>query len=416
MPLIALAVVATLTAACDKKSPSEPSTTPAGANVSLIGTVSAPVPAGLRVTVGSTSNSAQVDSTGQFAITNAPSGTVDLRFTGPGISSSLSLANLLADQTVTMVVTVSGQIATLESCRRVRGTDEEIEGRIESLAPPNSFVVAGRTVSTGASTTFTAAGQTVAFDVLGIGQRITVKGQSSGSALIAAQVDVLTPVVIGNLSLNGGISNFTGTRGAFQFTVGGTQVQADAATIFDAGSLFNEMANGLTIAVTGVQRTGFVYATRLTITSPTAAFTGRIISTNGTPPQLVVIVTTETVMVTALTDVRRKGNPQNASTIATGQTIDVTGRRMADGTVVASMVNILTDAPGGTFSMTGTISAVSGSCPQIQLTVSSYTINTNSSTTFSGTSCVGLLAGDKVDVTGTVQQDFSVTASSIKKL
>jgi hypothetical protein len=80
-----------------------------------------------------------------------------------------------------------------------------------------------------------------------------------------------------------------------------------------------------------VQRTGFVYATRLTITSPTAAFTGRIISTNGTPPQLVVIVTTETVMVTALTDVRRKGNPQNASTIATGQTIDVTGRRMADG-------------------------------------------------------------------------------------
>jgi hypothetical protein len=53
--------------------------------------------------------------------------------------------------------------------------------------------------------------------------------------------------------------------------------------------------------------------------------------------------------------------------------------------------------------MTGTISAVSGSCPQIQLTVSSYTINTNSSTTFSGTSCVGLLAGDKVDVTGTVQ-------------
>ena len=91
IPLIALAVVATLTAACDKKSPSEPSTTPAGANVSLIGTVSAPVPAGLRVTVGGTDNSAQVDSTGQFAITNAPSGTVDLRFTGPGISSSLSM-------------------------------------------------------------------------------------------------------------------------------------------------------------------------------------------------------------------------------------------------------------------------------------------------------------------------------------
>src|SRR6187455_2604939 len=96
--LVALAVLTASSAACDKNNPSEPSTAPAGANVSLIGTVSAPVPAGLRVTVGSTSNSAQVDSTGQFAITNAPSGTVDLRFSGPGISSSLALANLLADQ------------------------------------------------------------------------------------------------------------------------------------------------------------------------------------------------------------------------------------------------------------------------------------------------------------------------------
>jgi hypothetical protein len=284
MPLIALAVVATLTAACDKKSPSEPSTTPTGANVSLIGTVSAPVPAGLRVTVGSTSNSAQVDSTGQFAITNAPSGTVDLRFTGPGISSSLSLANLLADQTVTMVVTVSGQIATLESCRRVRGTDEEIEGRIESLAPPNSFRSGGPHRLDGSvhdlhggrpDGGLRRARNRTADHGQGPEQRQRAR-RRAGRRPDAGRHRQPQP--------ERRISNFTGTRGAFQFTVGGTQVQADAATIFDAGSLFNEMANGLAIAVTGVQRTGFVYATRLTITSPTAAFTGRIISTNGTPP------------------------------------------------------------------------------------------------------------------------------------
>ena len=416
--LIALAILATVSGACEKKNPSEPSGggTSTGANVSLIGTVTAPVPAGLRVTVGGTNNSAQVDSTGQFAITNAPSGTIDLRFTAPGVSSSLALANLLADQTVTMVVTVSGQIATLESIRRVRGTEEEIEGRIESLTAPNTLVVAGRTITTGGSTSFTAAGQAVAFDVLGVGQRITAKGQSGGSALIASQVDVLTPIVIGNLNLGGAISSFTGTRSTFQFMVGGTQVQGDAATIFDGGSLFNEMGNGLTIAVTGVQRTGFVYATRLNITSPTTAFTGRIISKNGTPPQLVVIVTTQTIMVTALTDVTRKGSTQNASTIANGQTIDVTGRVMSDGTVVAATVNILTDAPGGTFSMIGTVSASTGTCPQLQLTVSSYTINTSQATTFSGVTCIGLLPGDRVDVTGVVQPDFSITASSIKKI
>jgi hypothetical protein len=414
---VALAILATLSVACDKKSPSEPSTPVGnGAGVSIIGTVSAPVPAGLQVTVGGTTTSAQVDGTGQFALTNAPSGTIDLRFTGPGVSSTLVLSNLLADQTVTMVVTVAGQLATLESCRRVRGTDEEVEGRIESVTAPSTFVVAGRTVSTGASTTITAGGQAVAFDALGVGQRITVKGQGGGAALIAALVDILSPVVIGNLTLNGAISNFTGTRSGFQFTVGPTQIHGDAATIFDAGSQFIEMGNGLMIAVTGAQRTGFVYATRLTITSAPTSFTGRIISMSGTAPQLVVIVTTQTIMVTSLTDVRRKGDPQSASTIANGQTIDVTGRAMADGTVVASIVNILTDAPGGTFSMTGTITATSGSCPQIQLTVASYTINANQATTFSGASCVGLLSGTRVEITGTVQQDFSITASSIKKV
>src|SRR5688572_3423071 len=154
--LVALAILATSSAACDKKSPSEPST--AGAGVSIVGVVTAPVPAGLRVTVGGTSNSAQVDGGGQFTITDAPSGTVDLRFSG-GANATLVLADLQPQQTVTLVVTVSGISATLESARRVRGNEEQIEGPVESVSPPSTLVVAGRTVLTGAATTFTASGQ-----------------------------------------------------------------------------------------------------------------------------------------------------------------------------------------------------------------------------------------------------------------
>ena len=55
-----LAILALLVSACSQKSPSAPSGVP-GAGVTIVGTVTAPVPSGLKVTVGGSGNTAQVD-------------------------------------------------------------------------------------------------------------------------------------------------------------------------------------------------------------------------------------------------------------------------------------------------------------------------------------------------------------------
>lgn len=413
-PLASLTVLILSVTACDKKSPTAASAVP-GAGVTIVGTVSAPVPSGLHVTVGGSSNTAQVDGSGQFTLSDVPSGTVDLRFAGSGVNAALVLTNLLANQNVTLVVTLGATSVTLESARRVRGSDEELEGNIESLSPPTTLVVAGRTVSVGSGTSFTASGQAASFGSLIVGQRIAVKGQTGGAALTATVVDILTPVSVGSLNMTGIIANFSGTQSAFQFTANGTQVRGDSVTTLDPSSQFNELGNGLSVQVAGAPRTGYVYATRITITSLSTSFSGKILAKNGTPSQMVLLVANQTVMVSALTDVRRKGNPQGADTIQIGQTVSVTGREMVDRTVLASVLNITADSPGAAFLMSGIISALSGSCPQLQMTVDGYGIDTDAQTVFS-TPCNQLTTGDKVEIIGVVRPDFSVIATNIKKI
>jgi hypothetical protein len=126
------------------------------------------------------------------------------------------------------------------------------------------------------------------------------------------------------------------------------------------------------------------------------------------------VVTSRTVQVSARTEVRRKGDLQKTSTLANGQTVDVKGRVITDGTIVSSGVNILTDAAGGTFAMEGTVSALSGSCPNLMLTASSYEITTDSSTTFESP-CSGFAVGDRVEVVGVVQFNLTVRATALRK-
>ncbi|HXT69486.1 MAG TPA: DUF5666 domain-containing protein [Vicinamibacterales bacterium] len=409
--LAVIAILGIAGAACARNSPTAPTT---GAGVTIVGAVTAPVPAGLQVAAGATSNATQVDGSGHFTLNNLPSGTIDLRFSGPGVNASLVLSNLLANQTVTLAVTVNGTAATLESARRVRGSEEEVEGRVESVTPPDTFIVAGRTVSTGGGTSYTATGQSVAFDTIAVGQRVNVTGQGTSSALVAAKVDILTPVVSG-ATFVGVIANLSGTRASFQFVVNGIVIRGDDNSAFDPGGQFNEMANGLQIQVTGTVQAGFIHATRLVFISPAVSLNGTVSSRSGTVPQLVLSVAGKTIALTDLTDVMRKGTAQGAMALATGQTVDISGRVRADGTIVAGTINILADTPGGGFWMQATITAASGSCPDVHLTVGGYQVEADVQTVFN-TPCGQLMVGDKVEVIGIVRQDLSIMATRIQKI
>ena len=65
--------------------------------------------------------------------------------------------------------------------------------------------------------------------------------------------------------------------------------------------------------------------------------------------------------------------------------------------------------------MTGTIDALTGNCPQLVIASASYNMTTSSATTFAGTACSALATGDKIEVSGIVQNNMTIALSSIKK-
>lgn len=278
--LILVLVAAVSASACSSANPSGPSATSSGAVIngalvsesgtatkhSASGAGSATVP-GLVVSVAGTAISAAVDSADQFVLRDVPAGTLQLVFTAPGLNGSISLADVQAGDTVDIGVMVSGGTVVLDSNSRRRGSDTELEGRIEALPPTTAagtFIVAGRHVTTTDATRFFFRGDEPAtFADLEVGMRVHVKGQRNGNTLMAAIVRMQNPKVDLPVNLNGIVEDLTGTLAAFQFTVDGRQVKGDADTTWQGNSRFSDLANGKRVEVKGEPKNGYVYALRI---------------------------------------------------------------------------------------------------------------------------------------------------------
>ena len=234
-------------------------------SLTITGTVLSAVSPDLTVRVGASANFAQVSATGGFTLQNVPPGPVELRFVSNGTTSTLTIPDLRAGELVTVEVTLSGSSAVLTSIRRVDGGNEVVQGEIQTLVSPDGLTVAGRSITTNASTLFFANGQPTTYNALVVGEQVTVKGQATGSALLAAQIDIDSVIVLPEFPVIGVVANLQGTAAAFDFTVGGASVRGDAATIFQNGAQFTNLANGVSVQVQASQRTGFVYAVRIAI-------------------------------------------------------------------------------------------------------------------------------------------------------
>ena len=381
---------------------------------------SATVPAGIRITVSGTNISVDVSGDGTFTLKNVPSGNVTLTITGPGVNATISLNDLQNGQTVTITVNVNGATAEVESDRRSKGREEQLEGRIESLPPTTAageLVVSGRTVKTDSSTSFRHGDTAGSFATLQLGYRVHVKGETSGGVLLAREVKIQNTNGSNGSVLNGNISAFSGTRSSFQFTLNGQLVKGDAATEFYGNSDFLELVNGARVEVKGSPRDGHVYATRIHVNIEDTEFTGTI--TAETTPNLVFTIGGKTVKITPDTVVRRGGDEQTASVLYVNQVVEVVGGLLADGTVIARRISIVSDAAGGFFEMEGNMGSKSGTCPTLSFSVAGYSITTTGTgtpTVFDPTgSCSSLSNGTKVLVQGTVQANMSVLATLVKK-
>ena len=224
---------------------------------------------GLVVSVAGTTISAPVNNADAFTLTGVPSGTVQLVFAAPSLNTSLSLTGIQAADIVEIGVIISGATVMLDSDRRTRGSETELEGRVEALPPttlPNTFIAAGRHVTTNADTKFFFRGdETATFADLEVGMRVHVKGQRSDGSLLASLVRIQNPKVDIPVHVNGLVSDFGGTPIDFHFNVGDRLIKGDVNTAFQGNSRFADLANGKRVEVTGELRDGFVYALRIKV-------------------------------------------------------------------------------------------------------------------------------------------------------
>lgn len=380
------------------------------------------VPANLTVSVSGSSITAQVNAAGQFSLLNVPPGNAELRFSAPGMLANVTLLGLENGQTVSLTLSLEGSTVTVHSDRRSNGSQLQLEGKVEALPPTTaalSFMVAGQLVTTDVDTKFFMQGAPALFTDLQVGQRVHVKGQAGATSMLASQVNIQNTHTDVGLNVNGVVSNFTGTASAFEFTVNGTLVKGDANTVFFGNSQFAHLADGQTVTVKGTQNTGFVYATRIHVEIVEIEFTGVIVAPiTGTSPDrsfLVDAPTDHTTKTNALTTVRRGSDTQTPAQLQVGMTVEVTGALLPDGTVIAKRIDILGDAVGGLFEMSGNIGGLSGSCATtLSFSVSGYSIVTTATTTFAP-SCGAMSNGTKVTVKGTVLAGGSISATSVEK-
>lgn len=190
---------------------------------------------GVTVTVVGTGISATVDAGGRFTLLNVPPGTVQLQLTGGGANATVTISTVEASQTIDVVLAVSGASASLESEVRSGAGEAQLEGRVESLPPTMpalQFKAAGRTVKTDSATRFLDGSVARSFADLQIGMRVHAKGTLSGDTFTATLVELQNSNVTVPVEVNGVIDTVTGSASAFQFKIGSRVIKGDSLTAF----------------------------------------------------------------------------------------------------------------------------------------------------------------------------------------
>ena len=194
------------------QTPAGPSTSALGASsvtqgARILGNVSAGTPlAAMAAQVVGTPLSAPVNAAGGFSLEGVPEGQVQLRFVGSGVDASVALSPVRQGDVVSLLVGVAGATATIQSESRNAGGKVELEGRIESLhrVSPTTLVVAGRTVTTTATTVIRDSNDvTKAFADLAIGQRVHVKGTLGTESILADSILIQNTITTIPVNVNG---------------------------------------------------------------------------------------------------------------------------------------------------------------------------------------------------------------------
>jgi hypothetical protein len=372
-----------------------PAPEPAPAGATITGTVASASssPAGVTVGVAGTSASSVSDAGGNFALSNVPPADVVLTFSAAGVSASAAVGAVAVNDVVQVNVTVSGTVATIESQQRT-ASDSVVDaaGTLADLdVPGRQFRIGSTTVQVATSAVIKRLDVTVSFGDLKNGDRVYVHGMKDGSVIRASQVLATSPAPV---------PVPTPTPPS---TPPATPPSTPPATPTPPAPPPPPPAEPVTI-------------------------TGTITGLAGTCPALSMKLNNETyVRTTSATTFT--GRP--CAEIKTGDVSQAIGPKGADGVVLAeklyvSPAPVPTPAPTPTpapppaptppapTTITGTITALAGTCPALAMKVNNETyVKTTSATLFTGRPCADIKSGDTSQAIGPKQGDGVILAEQL---
>jgi hypothetical protein len=153
----------------------------------------------LKVTINGTNISSEIDGGGRFELNGVPPGTVEMTFSGEGVSATLRLSGIEEGDHIEIEVRLDGNRITVESERRENDDDDdddnededglEMEGTVSGLTgtcPALTFTLGTRTIMTSSNTRFEGSCSSIQN-----GTRVEVEGRvhTDGTTIVAEEVE-----------------------------------------------------------------------------------------------------------------------------------------------------------------------------------------------------------------------------------
>ncbi len=260
--------IAAAPSAAPVPTPAPPQPGPGGATISgsvtgITSSAAAMRPAAavtISVTITGTGISASVAPGGTFTLNGVPAGNIELHISGPGVDDRTTIADVGDAEQIHIVVTISGSRAVVTVTDREKRNGVELEGLIASInLGARTLVVNGTTVSVPAAATIRHGDTRFNLADLKVGQRVHVKGTTSGSTIVASEVMLQDenpkPPDKGEAEAEaeGTVSGLGGTCPSLTFTVHSTRVSTSASTQFLKGTC-GQLTNGTKVEVDGARQ------------------------------------------------------------------------------------------------------------------------------------------------------------------
>lgn len=250
---------------------------------------------------------------------------------------------------------------------------QNLTGTIQSVTPPNTFVVSAQSIQTDGATTIRQGGLPLMFGDLRAGLSVNVSARTAGTGMIANAVEVRSAgdQVGSPRTVKGAVDDVSGSSDNFTLRVNGETVRGNAASIIRSGSKsrpFAEVNRGDQIEVDGRERAAYIYAAAVDLVAESAGTPSPVPNPPAPGPS-------------------PDPNPPGPEPSPTPENV----------------------------TFTGTIGALGGVCPILVMTVDGKPTVTTSSTNFEGVACLDLRTGDRVEISGKKEGNNPIVALSVKR-